>query len=72
MKIGDIVQAYSTALSEMPIGIVVGFNKKGEGGQDYVHVLTNCGEVEVFLSEVLVVVDKESSQDEIDYFGKAF
>lgn len=43
MKVGDLVRWWPKALSsETPVkvqGIIVGFNEKGEGGKDFVHVL---------------------------------
>ena len=44
MKIGDLVSCYphgNPDISEETFGLVVGFNKKSEGGQDFVHVF--CG-----------------------------
>jgi len=36
-------------------GIVVGFNSKGEGGQDFVHVLVD-GDIEIFMHFDLEVI----------------
>ena len=52
MKIGDLVVCYSKSSSDITKpspGIVVGFNKKGEGGKDFVHILVN-GTIGVYLS----------------------
>ena len=38
LEIGDIV--YLVQTQRVP-GLVIGFNKKGEGGKDYVHLLIN-------------------------------
>ena len=41
-KIGDLVRFYPNRPSPCEkLGVIVGFNKKGEGGQDFVHIL--CG-----------------------------
>ena len=52
MKIGDLVVCYpngSPDIATAATGIVVGFNKKGEGGKDFVHILAN-GTVGIYLS----------------------
>lgn len=53
MKLGDLVICYPIPdgdfLQVSTHGIIVGFNKKGEGGKDFVHVLTN-GTVNIYLS----------------------
>ena len=46
LEIGDIVylaraQAPYPAVLQPDTGLVIGFNKKGEGGKDYVHLLIN-------------------------------
>lgn len=53
MNVGDLVRC-GPSWSE---GIVVGFNEKGEGGKDYVHVLVD-GSVGVYLSFGVEVVDE--------------
>ena len=53
MKVGDLVRC-GPSWSE---GIIVGFNKKGEGGKDYVHILVD-GSVGVYLSFGVEVVDE--------------
>ena len=60
MKIGDLVLVHprfddGTELT----GVIVGFNKKGEGGKDFVHVLCN-GKIEVFMEFDIKVVKNES------------
>jgi len=59
MKVGDVVLCYygqsSKDVAGPDQGLIVGFNKKGEGGQDYVHVLVN-GEVILFTKWDLEVV----------------
>ena len=37
IKVGDLVHSVVKNVS----GVVVGFNQKGEGGQDFVHILVN-------------------------------
>lgn len=57
MKIGDVVsyrQRSTTEALPPQRGLVVGFNKKGEGGQDFVHVLID-GDVVVYMQFDLVV-----------------
>lgn len=58
MKVGDYVVCgrYSSR------GLVVGFNKKGEGGQDFVHVLIE-GEVIIFMHFDLSIIQEENSID---------
>lgn len=48
MKVGDLVRVYRHAAVVWGEGPIVGFNKKGSGGQDYVHVLID-GNVEVII-----------------------
>ena len=73
MKFGDIVQPalkdtgwYWSGGDEFGIkqqsGIIVGFNKKGEGGQDYVHVLKPDGMIEVFIAAALVVIQSKNNR----------
>ena len=53
MKIGDLVVCYPIPDGDFTQvstpGIIVGFNKKGEGGKEFIHVLTN-GTVNIYLS----------------------
>ena len=64
MKIGDLVKCYSGIFSQLnPVsysatGVIVGFNKKGEGGKDFVHVLVG-GKIVIFLSFDIRVVNEE-------------
>ena len=59
MKVGDLVEPYASSFGiEKQLMVVVGFNKSGEGGKHYVHVLLPDGTIEVFLSESLVVVNE--------------
>ena len=49
MKLGDLVKAYSTTMHQVcTVGIIVAFNKKGEGGKDFVHILAEDGTIMVF------------------------
>lgn len=61
MKVGDMV--YSGIIgNSWETGIIVGFNEKGEGGKDFVHVLVN-GEIIVCMSFDLFVVRPEAEAD---------
>ena len=58
MKIGDLVRTLSPfMLTKNPLGIIVGFNKKGEGGKDFVHILMEDGTVMMFNSFDVKVVN---------------
>lgn len=62
MKIGDIVECQA-AFRDQPQakGLIVGFNKKGEGGKEFVHVLID-DKIEVFMYfEIRVIEKKENS-----------
>jgi len=63
MKIGDIVR-YNTATSLNVTGIVIGFNKKGEGGKDFTHILRDNGAVEIRMSHILEVLKPEGTDEE--------
>ncbi|MAI57590.1 MAG: hypothetical protein CML56_01145 [Rhodobacteraceae bacterium] len=65
MKIGDLVEIWTTEteLGRLanhqlinPKGVIVGFNKKGDGGKDYVHVLID-GKVSVFMRFAIEVIN---------------
>ena len=51
LEIGDLVYCFPSGAIKF-YGIVVGFNEKGEGGKDFVKVLTHSGLVTVFSFEV--------------------
>jgi hypothetical protein len=66
MKIGDLVEIWTTSSDAIrrstdkfkeKKGVIVGFNKKGEGGKDYVHVLID-GEVCVFMKFAIEVINE--------------
>jgi hypothetical protein len=60
MKIGDLVACWPQgipAVSPMVRGIIVGFNKKREGGKDFVHVLCE-EEVLIFMSFDIEVISE--------------
>lgn len=58
MKVGDLVQAFAPYLPEADsIGIIVGFNEKGEGGKEFVHVLISTGLVLMYNSFDLKVIN---------------
>jgi len=60
MKIGDVVHCWPRGNPEMGNrvnGIIVGFNKKGEGGKDFVHVLCE-GKVLLFMSFDVRVINE--------------
>ncbi len=52
IRVGDLVHSVIKNVT----GIVVGFNEKGEGGQDFVHVLVN-GDIIVCMSWDTRVID---------------
>tara|TARA_B100000674_G_C37406154_1_gene718539 strand:+ start:246 stop:434 length:189 start_codon:yes stop_codon:yes gene_type:complete len=52
IRVGDLVHSVIKNVT----GIVVGFNEKGEGGQDFVHVLVN-GDIVVCMSWDTQVID---------------
>ena len=57
MKVGDLVRGHSTVdFAHVEFGIIVGFNKRGEGGKDFVHVLCPDGQVAIFNSFDIEVV----------------
>ena len=58
MKVGDLV-VISEPGGIQKQGLVVGFNKKGEGGKDYVHVMVE-GTINVFLSFNVEVINEIS------------
>ena len=58
MKIGDLVMCWPMGtpdMSDMSKGVIVGFNDKGEGGKDFVHVLCE-GKVIIFMSFDIQVI----------------
>ncbi len=57
MKVGDLVRVYRHAAVVWGEGPIVGFNKKGSGGQDYVHVLID-GNVEVIIKINVEVINE--------------
>tara|TARA_E500000331_G_scaffold199818_1_gene191924 strand:- start:302 stop:493 length:192 start_codon:yes stop_codon:yes gene_type:complete len=63
MKVGDLVSWWPKSRSEnTPTkvqGVIVGFNKKGEGGQDFVHVLHD-GSIVVLMCFDVEVINESS------------
>ena len=61
MKIGDLVSWWPKNRSDnTPTrirGIIIGFNKKGEGGKDFVHVLHD-GNIMVLMSFDVEVINE--------------
>ena len=58
MKIGDMVILYGAANQFSGIiGVIIGFNEKGEGGKEFVHVLIE-GNVQVFMEFDLEVINE--------------
>ena len=60
MKVGDLVACWprgTPETSEMVKGVIVAFNEKGEGGQDFVHVLCE-GTVMMFMSFDVEVINE--------------
>lgn len=56
VKIGDMVVCRTQPnLLPPDHGLIVGFNKKGEGGKDFVHVLIE-GEIQVFMHFNVAVI----------------
>ena len=56
MKIGDLVACWPRG-SDPVRGVIVGFNEKGEGGKDFVHVLCE-GIVMTFMSFDIEVINE--------------
>ena len=59
-NIGDLVMCWpygSRDMSSIVTGVVVGFNEKGEGGKDFVHVLCE-GTVIIFMSFDIEVINE--------------
>ena len=59
MKVGDLVICFPEGIrtmSSLVYGIIIGFNKKGEGGKDFVKVFCE-GEIMVFLSFDISLVE---------------
>ena len=54
MKVGDLV-IYRGRGATTNVGPIIAFNKKGEGGQDYVHVLID-GLIQIYMHFDLEVV----------------
>jgi len=51
VKVGDLVQCWAKPYESPAItGIIIGFNEKGFGGKDFVHVLCDDGTVQVFMN----------------------
>ena len=59
IRIGDLVSINATDNQPEKKGLVVGFNKKGEGGKDYVHVLVD-GTVSIFLRFAVEIINEAS------------
>lgn len=60
MKVGDFVAGYRQMPGpsvERIQGLVVGFNKRGQGGKDYVHVLSE-GKVHIYMRHNLEVISE--------------
>jgi hypothetical protein len=54
MKIGDIVNWSTRGV----VGIIVGFNKRGEGGKHFVHVLVHDKIVTIFYIDLEVITGR--------------
>ena len=58
MKVGDLVAIHPKFIGGPEItGVIVGFNEKGEGGKDFVHVL-HAGKVEIFMQFDIKVIKR--------------
>lgn len=56
MKVGDLVECFKLCTDRRAVrGVIVGFNEKGEGGKDFVHVLCE-GTVHIFMSFDISVI----------------
>ncbi|MEE3233434.1 MAG: hypothetical protein VX294_04650 [Candidatus Latescibacterota bacterium] len=51
LSIGDLVKSQLSGTT----GVVIGFNEKGEGGKDFVHVLVE-GDIHVYMSFDLHII----------------
>ncbi len=59
MKLGDLVECFKICKDRRSVrGVIVGFNEKGEGGKDFVHVLCE-GKIYVFLAFDVHVINKK-------------
>jgi len=58
MKVGDLVEWTNIASEKITAthGVIVGFNEKGEGGKEFVHVLCE-GEVHIFMDFDIKVIN---------------
>lgn len=58
MKVGDLVECFKLCTDRRVVrGVIIGFNEKGEGGKDFVHVLCE-GTVYIFMSFDINVIKK--------------
>ena len=57
MKVGDLVLCKASSGWPERTGIVVGFNEKGEGGKDFVHILVD-NQVRICMSFDVFVVNR--------------
>ena len=62
MKVGDLVTCQRYHSLPPVSGPIVGFNKKGEGGKEYVHVLIG-GKVIVFMHFDVEVIKEYKNVD---------
>lgn len=60
LELGDVVSCQRYASKPDCIGTIVAFNKKGEGGKEYVHVLI-AGSIEVFMHFDVITISRKSS-----------
>jgi hypothetical protein len=59
-KIGDLVRPLSCVDHEKAMsGIIIGFNKKGLGGKEFVHILAANGHIVVFNAFDLEVINEK-------------
>ena len=57
MKVGDLVICHKLKNSSGNVGTIVAFNKKGEGGKDFVHVLIG-GLIQVYMNFDIEIISK--------------
>ena len=60
MRIGDLVECFTNCPDRRIVhGVIVAFNEKGEGGQDYVHVMCE-GKIHIFMKFDVEVINKKN------------
>ena len=58
MRIGDLVKVYSIpGYDSFSVGIIMRFNKRGEGGKEFIHVYLSTG-IGVFMIHDIEVINE--------------